>query len=80
MLLLESVRHHQQEQAFHSAKGLPALFPIHNAVLNGHIQWVVEYMTGFFKTHAVFAPVGEVLGLVPLESDARHRLIVIIYL
>lgn len=41
---------------------------------------IVEYLTGFLTAHAVLAPVGKVLGLVPFEANACHMVIVIINL
>jgi len=74
------VGHSEQDYPICQAKGQPAWFPVLNAGLNRYIQGIEEYRAGFLKADAVLAPVGEVLGLVPLESQTVHKVIVIIYL
>jgi len=76
----DGVGHREQEYALDQAKCLPTRFPTLDAVLHGHIQRIEEYLARFLEAHAVFAPVGQIFGLVPLESDMFHAIIIIIYL
>ena len=72
--------HREQEQVLDDTKSLPTEFPTLDAVLHGHIQRISEYLAGFLKAHAVLAPVGEVLGLVPLKPNTFRAIFVIINL
>lgn len=72
--------HHEQENAFDQAKRLPALFSVLYAILHGYIKGITKDLTGLLKAHAVFTLIGEILGLIPLEPNLCHRMIVIAYL
>jgi hypothetical protein len=63
-----------------STNRLPTLFPALDAVLHGHTQGIAEYQARFLEAHAVLAPVGQIPGIVPLEADSVHAIIIIIYL
>jgi hypothetical protein len=53
-------------------------FRILDSVLHRNVKRIEEYSAGFLKAHAVLALVGEVLRLVPLESQTFHAIIIII--
>jgi hypothetical protein len=72
--------HNEEEQIPYHAKSLPPRLPAFDTILYGHVKWIEEYGTRFLKAHAMLALVGEVFGLVPLESHAFHVTIVIINL
>ena len=74
------VGNREQELPSTRTKGLPMQFSALDAILHGHAQRIAEYLARFLEAHAVLAPVGQVLGLVPLESNAVHAIIIIIYL
>jgi len=68
---------HEKEQeassiASNQAEGLPALFAIHDAIIDHNVQGVEENLAGFLETDTVLALVGEVLHLIPVEPDSRH--------
>ncbi len=62
----------QQEKALNLSVGSPALFAAFNSIQDGNEEWIEEYVTSFLEADAMLAPVGDVLGLIPLEPDCRH--------
>jgi len=74
------VGHSDEEQIANRPDGLPTLLPILNSVEHRNMKRIEEYSAGPLRAHAVLAPVGEVLRLIPLEAYALHTKIVIINL
>jgi hypothetical protein len=74
------VRHHHEQPALDLAIRTPALLATLDAILDRHEERIQKYSTGLLETDAVFALVGEVLRLIPLEPDSCHANIVIIFL
>jgi len=74
------MRNYYQNSTAHETNGLPTLFPVFYALLDGDIQGVEKHAAGFFETHLMIPLVRSIFGIVPLESDARHRLSVITFL
>jgi hypothetical protein len=68
----DGVGHGKKQQPFDYTESLPAKFAVVDPVLYRHTEGITEYRCCFFETHAVLAPVGEVLGLIPLESQIFH--------
>ncbi len=62
----------QQDSSTHATNGLPSLFTILDPLFGGHIERIEEHPAGLLEAHTVVSLVGDVLGIVPLESDARH--------
>jgi hypothetical protein len=76
-LFSDGMGHGEEEELPDHAKGLPSRLPTLDAILRRNVKRIVEYGAGLLKAHAVLAPVGEVLGLIPLEAYAIHSLIII---
>jgi hypothetical protein len=72
------VSYREKEQVLDETKSLPTKFST-DAVLHRHVQRIAKYLAGL-KAHAVLAPGGQVLGLVPLKPNTFHAIIVIINL
>src|SRR5208337_5640769 len=70
----DGVGHREKEHALDQTQSLPTQLPTLDAVLYRHIQRVAEYLARFLKAYAVLALVGQVLGLVPLESHTLHAI------
>jgi hypothetical protein len=74
------VSYREKEQVLDETKSLPNWFSTLDAVLHRHVQRIAKYLAGFLNAHAVLAPVGEVLGLVPLKPNTFPAIIAIINL
>ena len=77
IFLSRGVSHHHKQSIANLAKRLSALFTILNPLFQGHVQRIPKDFRRIFETDPVFALVGEVLGLVPLEPDSVHYIIVV---
>ena len=71
------VRHHHEQPVANLAVSLPALLPVLDAIFQRHKERISKHFAGILEADAVFAPIGEILGLVPLEPDTLHYNIVI---
>ena len=67
----------EKEQVLDETKSLPTQFSTLDAVLHRHVQRIAKYLAGFLNACAVLAPVGEVLGLVPLEPNTFPAIVII---
>ena len=66
------VRHHHEQSVADLAIRLPALLPVFNALLQGDEERIAKDFASILKADAVLALIGEVLRLVPLETDSAH--------
>ena len=73
----DGVSDREEEQALDCAQSQPTEFAIFDAILDRYEEWIEEHRARFFKASAVFAQVGEILCLVPLEAQIFHFPIVI---
>lgn len=69
VVFMEGMGHHDQQHATHQAKGLPALFPVLDPILNGHLQGIAEDQSRLLEAQPVLPLVGLILGLVPVKPN-----------
>jgi len=80
VFLCRRVRHHHKKPAIDLAKGLPALFSVYDSILQRDKKRIAEHFAGILEADAVFALIGTVLCLIPLESDFVYIHIVTTFL
>ena len=68
-----AVRHNHELHTFDLAIGSPALLSILDAILDRHEEKVQKDLAGQLETDAVLALIGEVLGLIPFETNSVRR-------
>jgi len=78
------MRYQQQKNSpgclVHKPQCLPTLLKVHHAISDEHTPLVVKDLTGLFEADAVLALIGEVLRLVPFETNSAHYSNIITYM
>ena len=62
----------QKKNAIKQAESLPSLFSCLNPFDYRNVKRIAKRFAGLLEADPVLAPIGKVLGLVPLESNACH--------